>query len=34
MKRLISWTKDAEFAVVHLYGLWHLVQVLFFHACK
>jgi hypothetical protein len=30
MKRLITWAGGAEVAVVHLYSLWHLVQVLFF----
>jgi hypothetical protein len=35
MKKLVTLTVGAEVAVVHIYSLWHLVQVLFFqHGCR
>jgi hypothetical protein len=34
MQRLIIWIIAAEVVVVHLYGLVHLVKVLFFRGCR
>jgi len=34
MKKIVTWAKEAEVVVIHIYALWHLVQVLFFHGCR
>jgi hypothetical protein len=32
MKKLSTWTSEAEVVVLRLYALYHLVKVLFFHS--